>query len=137
MPVDYSIYHPDWLTKIRPRILIRANYRCELCGREHLKWYFKKDLTYKDSLDDWMIEKAAQVGQPIVKVVLTIAHLNHDVTDNRDTNLKALCQRCHLNHDRANNIMKRKANKAVLGGSQKNKIIKKSVQNQNEISNQS
>jgi hypothetical protein len=112
MPIDYKKYHPDWLTKIRPKILIRANYKCEICKREHLKWYFKADLTYKDSLDFWMIEKASEVGQPIVKVVLTIAHLNHDVNDNRPENLKALCQKCHLNHDRANNIMKRKANKS-------------------------
>jgi len=33
------------------------------------------------------------------KVVLTIAHLNHDPTDNRPENLSALCQACHLGHD--------------------------------------
>lgn len=33
------------------------------------------------------------------KVVLTIAHLNHDPTDNRPENLKALCNRCHLRYD--------------------------------------
>jgi hypothetical protein len=33
------------------------------------------------------------------KVVLTIAHLNHDPTDNRIDNLKALCQRCHNRYD--------------------------------------
>jgi len=33
-------------------------------------------------------------------IVLTIAHLNHDTTDNRDENLSALCQRCHLSHDK-------------------------------------
>ncbi len=40
---------------------------------------------------------------PVVRwtnVVLTVAHLNQDPTDNRDENLKALCQRCHLAHDR-------------------------------------
>ena len=35
-----------------------------------------------------------------VKIVLTTAHLNHDPEDNRDENLKALCQWCHLNYDR-------------------------------------
>ena len=34
------------------------------------------------------------------KVVLATAHLNHDPTDNRAKNLAALCQRCHLLHDR-------------------------------------
>jgi hypothetical protein len=34
-----------------------------------------------------------------VKIVLTTAHLNHDPEDNRDENLKALCQWCHLHYD--------------------------------------
>lgn len=33
-------------------------------------------------------------------VILTIAHLDHDPTNNDErTNLRALCQRCHLNLD--------------------------------------
>lgn len=32
-------------------------------------------------------------------VVLTCAHLNHDPTDNSETNLASLCQRCHNRHD--------------------------------------
>jgi hypothetical protein len=32
-------------------------------------------------------------------VVLTIAHLDHDTTNNEDSNLAALCQRCHLTYD--------------------------------------
>jgi len=34
-----------------------------------------------------------------VRIVLTIAHLNHKAGDDRDENLKALCQWCHLNFD--------------------------------------
>ncbi len=32
MPCDYSIYPPNWLSEIRPRILARANNKCEVCG---------------------------------------------------------------------------------------------------------
>jgi hypothetical protein len=32
-------------------------------------------------------------------VMLTVHHLNHDPTDNRPENLKAMCQRCHLRCD--------------------------------------
>lgn len=33
------------------------------------------------------------------KVVLTVAHLNHEPEDCRDENLLAMCQRCHLTYD--------------------------------------
>jgi 5-methylcytosine-specific restriction endonuclease McrA len=37
----------------------------------------------------------------IVRIVLTVAHLNHTPEDCRDENLKALCQRCHNRYDAA------------------------------------
>jgi hypothetical protein len=45
--------------------------------------------------------RASEMPPPdrISKVVLTIAHLNHDPSDNRDENLAALCQWCHNHHD--------------------------------------
>jgi hypothetical protein len=56
--------------------------------------------------DDW----TGPDGQPcpppsvgsrlrVTRVVLTVAHLNHQAGDNRPENLQALCQRCHLMHD--------------------------------------
>jgi 5-methylcytosine-specific restriction endonuclease McrA len=33
------------------------------------------------------------------KVILTIAHLDHDATHNNPENLRSLCQRCHLTYD--------------------------------------
>ncbi len=38
-------------------------------------------------------------GGRFVRVALTVAHLNHIAGDDRDENLKALCQWCHLNYD--------------------------------------
>ena len=34
------------------------------------------------------------------RVVLACSHLDHDPTNNRPSNLKAFCQRCHMLHDR-------------------------------------
>jgi 5-methylcytosine-specific restriction endonuclease McrA len=34
-------------------------------------------------------------------VYLACAHLDHDPGNNTPANLKALCQRCHILHDRA------------------------------------
>ena len=33
------------------------------------------------------------------KIILTVAHLNHTPEDCRASNLKAMCQRCHLRYD--------------------------------------
>jgi hypothetical protein len=42
------------------------------------------------------------------RVVLAAAHLNHDPRNNRRRNLKSLCQRCHLTHDRAYHLAQRR-----------------------------
>lgn len=44
----------------------------------------------------------------LVKVVLTVAHLDHQPENCADDNLKALCQKCHLDYDREHH----KANRA-------------------------
>ena len=47
-----------------------------------------------------------------VKVVLTIAHLDHDETnwDVKDERLKASCQICHLRYDAKEKYRRQKAN---------------------------
>lgn len=46
-------------------------------------------------------------------VVLTVAHLNHDETDCRDENLRAGCQKCHLNYDKHHHASTRRSRKAL------------------------
>lgn len=46
-------------------------------------------------------------------VVLTVAHLDQDPTNCDDENLKALCQKCHLDHDRPFHIRTRKRNRLL------------------------
>ncbi len=87
MPIDYKKYPKDW-KEIRARILERANNCCELCPAENYKPHWK-------------------TGS---KVVLTIHHINFDITDNRDVNLLALCQRCHLKLDIGQKLLKRNKN---------------------------
>lgn len=77
MPCDYKDYPKNWRSEIRPAILERAGNRCEFCGA----------VNYEDHPD---------TGS---RVVLTIAHLDHDLTHNDPANLRALCQRCHNRHD--------------------------------------
>ena len=85
MPVNYNEYPPNW-EEIRKKILKRAGNRCELCGAENYKPHWK-------------------TGS---KVILTIHHINFNREDNRDCNLIALCQRCHLRLDLCLHISSRK-----------------------------
>jgi len=43
----------------------------------------------------------------ITRVVLAAAHLDSDPTNNRLANLKSLCQRCHMLHDRPHHLAQR------------------------------
>lgn len=78
MPIDYKKYPPNWKTEIRPAVLARANNCCEFCGVEN-----------------------RTIRPDGVKVVLTVAHLDHDETNWNVSidRLRALCQRCHLRYD--------------------------------------
>ena len=55
------------------------------------------------------------------KVVLTVAHIDHDTTHNEWENLAALCQRCHLRHDarqHATNAAETRRRRKVEAGQQ-------------------
>lgn len=113
MPIDYSKYPENWKSEIRPRILARAENKCECCGvlnYDKLHSFKENGITVWRKLDlPWKYFK----GIKPVKVVLTIAHLDHDecncnVTDDR---LKAMCQLCHLRYDSEEKKKRKKLNK--------------------------
>ena len=101
MPIDYKKYPPNWLSEIRPRILKRANYTCEGqgCDFQHLSQVW----SYKDEQKTtvWTRTPPEKANAKQVKVILTIAHLDHDETNHEvtDDRLAALCQLCHLRYD--------------------------------------
>ena len=84
-------YPKNW-KEIRQQILQRANNRCEFCGRENHSM-------------------AENEQGKMIKVILTIAHLNHTPEDCRPENLRALCQRCHNRYDAQHRAETRKNNK--------------------------
>jgi len=121
MPIDYKKYPPNWKTEIRPAILERANHCCEFCGvRNHSIGFRKNDVWHEIEQSfggDVTAEEARQKGFKIVKIVLTIAHLDNNTGNNDFSNLKALCQRCHNRYDAVFRSENRRAKKAKGGWS--------------------
>lgn len=116
MPCDYSKYDPQWKSVIRPAILERAKHKCEECGVGNKVWgyrdrngYFYSSQRIEDNLenngvdlfDDVLSNCYDNAGNPTkpIQIVLTVAHLDNDISNNDYLNLKALCQRCHLKMD--------------------------------------
>lgn len=103
MPIDYKEYPANWKAISRLIRFGRANNRCEWCGAENGK------------------------PHPVTgsKVVLTVAHKNHEKHDcdgleldiatplkpEKESNLAGLCQRCHLGHDINHHVHNRKYGK--------------------------
>ena len=120
MPIDYSRYPDDWLTRIRPDILERDQHRCKFCGVSNYEtiWRHNDDPAHYVYIDDSlaMVTDDGEIvgnyelmdyGDKPVKIVLTIAHLDHDISNNDYDNLAALCQRCHNTYDAPNRLINR------------------------------
>lgn len=89
MPIDYSEYHPLW-HQISKLVRAEANNRCEECSL----------------LNHSFVKREGKIKP--TKIILTVAHMDHDKTNNRRSNLKALCQKCHLGHDIQQHVANRK-----------------------------
>jgi len=102
MPCDYNNYPANWKTEIRPAILKRAENKCESCGvPNHALGYRLPSGAFRE-LDHHEAAACAsgeQFGPTVFTVVLTVAHYDHDTTNNDQSNLRAWCQRCHNRHD--------------------------------------
>ena len=103
MPIDYKKYPKNW-KEIRERILERAENKCECCGLQNaikVISYKIKNKTFWVTIEKWFNNQLKMIPYKEVKVVLTIAHLDHDETnhDVKDKRLMALCQLCHLRYD--------------------------------------
>ncbi|MCO5250759.1 MAG: hypothetical protein M9949_04970 [Candidatus Kapabacteria bacterium] len=119
MPIDYKEYHPKWKLISRLIRFKRAGNRCEWCGRTngqiidketgkypiHSKWEKFHRILYNPHSGFTYNSLLKHFG--FTKIVLTVAHVDQDKSNNRFSNLAALCQRCHLNHDRKHHIHKR------------------------------
>ncbi|WP_428663434.1 hypothetical protein [Runella sp.] len=137
MPINYKFYPENWFTELRPAVLTRANNACECCKVKNyavVRWDEDREAYYEyddeETPDCFSVAlklrihlKASHFYADWLVIVLTIAHLDHDIKNNDLANLKALCQRCHLKHDRFDNARRKKFGKHYEVGQLKINLI--------------
>jgi len=97
----------------------RAKGRCERCKRPHgqVVHHLGDGRWFDGAAELWRSGRGREVAWPAyaeyrhlrsTKVVLAAAHLDHDPANSSPRNLRALCQRCHLLHDRSEHRRRRR-----------------------------
>lgn len=125
-PEHRWLYPIDWRELSASIRFGRAKGRCERCARPHGRvvphlgdgrWWDEERSCWRDGRGRRALglsvpdeARAAQLPliepwrvlypQRVTRVILASAHLDHNPGNNRPRNLAALCQRCHLEHDR-------------------------------------
>lgn len=100
-PSERGRYPKDW-RKISLAVKRRADERCECrgeCGEQH----------EAECWDGWQPTEQKRCGlrnydwHPVsgARIVLTVAHLDHQPENCDFANLRAMCQRCHNRYDRS------------------------------------
>lgn len=113
MPIRRALRHyytaaRGW-PKVQAEVLGRAAWRCECrgeCGFRHPGGRCDAPhLTVVGRCLEnptlWSVGELDAPGTYRVRIVLAVAHRNHDPGDNAPENVVAFCQRCHLSHDQA------------------------------------
>ena len=133
-PENRARYPKDWKT-VRARILERAGHKCESCGvvdgavggrTGDGTWVYAQPGcgaanagTYpKPGAVGFCGPPGSGLVLPLVRIVLTIAHLDHTPENCEPSNLRAWCQRCHNRYDakmRAAGIKARRRARYAIG----------------------
>jgi hypothetical protein len=114
MPIrkELRYFYPiDWPQLSAWVRFVRAKGCCEACGRPHGKivHHLGDGRWFDEAHETWRDGRGREVNWPAygeyrnlkqTRVVLATAHLDHDPGNSRPGNLRALCQRCHMIHDR-------------------------------------
>jgi hypothetical protein len=133
MPIRPELRHfyrtPEYKAA-RERVVKRAGNRCEQCGKPNHRrvWVYSSKAcgqywtAVKGDGQKWTYCFTGESGgfklfgrqwEQVrrIRVVLTVAHLNHTPGDDRDENLKLLCCWCHLNYDKLHHRETRRTRK--------------------------
>lgn len=131
-PENVARYPADW-PEIRAAVLRRAGHRCEhealghRCGARHRelgwwrlgpgsewRWVRLPGCLRDRGVDGPMTIATTEGPVKIIRIVLTIAHLDHTPENCASDNLRALCQRHHLAYDARHHASTRRSRRAAL-----------------------
>lgn len=106
MPMNRALYPPDW-DEISARLKEEVGQKCETCGVPNHALIIRRlddPFIYLviDTDEQWLETlyfEEHEWTEDAIEVVLTTAHLDHNPANNQRSNLKVLCQRCHLVYD--------------------------------------
>ena len=106
-----SIRSPEWLA-IRARITARSGDKCEKCKAPNGEMVCRGEDSaagtymlrcgdvYSDETGERLsLARGSEYQGRFVVIVLTVAHIEHDLTKNEDADLAHWCQQCHNRHD--------------------------------------
>lgn len=105
MPIlkeNKHLYPENWKELSNYIRFERAKGKCENCGAIHKSWVnrYTRELCLSDE-------------ENAIRIILTTAHLDHNPQNNKFSNLKALCQKCHNNYDKQHRSETRKFRKNI------------------------
>jgi hypothetical protein len=111
-PENRWLYPIDWRQLSQTVRFDRAGAKCEGCSRPHLRRvvHLGDGRWWDADIRCWRSDRGKRISMRaglalasvrVTYVVLACAHLDHDPGNSASSNLKALCQRCHMIHDAA------------------------------------
>ncbi len=115
------LYPIDWRELSASIRFRRAKGRCEACGRPHGRivqhlgdgrWWDEQRHTWRDGAGKPLrrMKPPHSIVERVrlTRTVLATAHRDHDPQNNDGANLAALCQRCHILHDKLEHLRRRR-----------------------------
>lgn len=121
-PENKGLYPANW-KEVVAAIRERSGDRCELCGvmNGHLiernaegslwRYQFAPAICFHiGTYAKHYLSPAADDWRPPIRIILTVAHLDHDPRNNDPENLRHWCQYHHNNYDAAHRAENRRKN---------------------------
>lgn len=101
-------YPAEWFDTIRPAVLARDQYKCQVCGAPHRSTGYYNNNQVFVVCDEFMLNWCKRTGQKTFKMHLNVAHKDQNKSNCELSNLQALCPLHHLQYDKQFNAIKRR-----------------------------